>query len=95
MVQPELYNHWKRLFLLFLILCLVVVSCQATKRSGVLDTAIRQQDAAEYYYKQKEYIRAEKYCKEALASWKQIKDKIIKKVPDSKLIGVLLGANIY
>jgi hypothetical protein len=44
----------------------------------IRDTAIRKQNAAMYYYKQKDYAKAKKLCEEAIESWNNIKAAPIK-----------------
>jgi len=52
------------------------------KESGIRDTAIQKQNAAEHYYKKKDYAKAKKLCEEAIASWNQVKQAKTKKTPD-------------
>jgi hypothetical protein len=82
MMQARRYNNRSKFCSLIIILFLMVVSCQAKKISGIRDTAIQKQNAAEHYYKKKDYAKAKKLCEEAIASWNQIKQAKSKTTPD-------------
>jgi hypothetical protein len=77
MMQARRYNNRSKFCSLIIILFLMVVSCQ-----GIRDTAIQKQNAAEHYYKKKDYAKAKKLCEEAIASWNQIKQAKSKTTPD-------------
>ena len=82
MMQARRYNNRSKFCSLILILFFSVVSCQAKKISGIRDTAIQKQNAAEHYYKKKDYAKAKKLCEEAIASWNQIKQAKSKTTPE-------------
>ncbi len=81
-MQSRRHTDWKKFCPPFILLVFMAFSCQAMKGSGIRDTAIQKQNAAEYYYKKKDYAKAKKLCEEAIASWNQVKQAKIKKTPD-------------
>jgi len=46
--------------------------------SGIRDTAIRKQNAAMYYYEQRDYEKAKELCEEAIELWNKLKGVPIK-----------------
>lgn len=64
------------------ILFFMAVSCQSMQGPGIRDTALRKQNAAMYYYKQKDYEKAKVLCEEAIELWNKIKGLPISAAPD-------------
>jgi len=50
--------------------------------SGIRDTALRKQNAAMYYYEQKDYEKAKELCEEAIELWNKLKGVTIKETAD-------------
>jgi predicted aspartyl protease len=66
------------IFLIFFILQSFLISCG----SSIKNVAIKKQEAAFYYYEQRDYQNAKRLCDEALDIWKTIKNSNIKSVPN-------------
>ena len=71
-----------KLYAFILILFLMAVSCQSMQGPGIRDTAMRKQNAAMYYYEQRDYEKAKELCEEAIELWNKLKEVPIKSTPD-------------
>ena len=81
-VQAGQCTYRPKLYAFTLILFLMAVSCQSMQGSGIRDTAIRKQNAAMYYYEQRDYEKAKELCEEAIELWNKLKEVPIKSTPD-------------
>ena len=60
----------------------VILSCQPTRETHIRDAAAQKQDAALYYYENKDFAKAKGLCEEALESWDQLKEVLMRRTPD-------------
>jgi hypothetical protein len=66
------------IFLIFFILQSFLISCG----SSIKDVAIKKQEAAFYYYEQRDYQNAKRLCDEALDAWEKVRKSKTKNYPD-------------
>jgi predicted aspartyl protease len=69
--------YMRIIFLIFFILQSFLISCG----SSIKDVAIKKQEAAFYYYEQRDYQNAKRLCDQTLEIWRTIKNSNIKSVP--------------
>ena len=67
------------MFILILFLIFCSVGCSNLK---TYNEAVKKHGTAKYYFDHKDYVRADRFCREALSLWKQLKASNLKEVPE-------------
>ena len=69
----------KHVGIIFLIAFITPSSCLSTR---MIDEAIKKQESAKYYFRQKDYAKAKEFGEEALDLWRKLKEMDIKEQSD-------------